>query len=294
MTTKSFGQWLQEQSIYQNKLYHQNNQFNVGRNNADTADVDMFRVDTDDNIEAGTLLVFKGVLDALTPNTALVTKEYVLNVLAGLRDPKDAARAATIGNIDVSSAPASVDGVALVAGDRILVKNQTNPVENGIYDFVAAGSALVRSSDADEDAEVSQGMSLIISEGTVNNRRQYLLTNGDPIVVGTDALTFARIPNPSDLVIQETEVLDLNATDLDTNGYKDLAVQALAPSIEFNPKGGPLQEAGVDYTISVVSGVSRLDFGLSGTPGTLGEKLKEIFDAYGSCKVIVHYERLAD
>jgi hypothetical protein len=293
--TKTFGEWLQERSVHENKMYHRNNLYNVGRNNADTADLNMFRIDTDDNIEAGTLLVYKGLLDAMTPNTALVTKEYVLNVLAGLRDPKDAVRVASIGNLDLASVPASIDGAAMNQGDRFLAKNQTDPIENGIYVYpAAAGNAAVRSEDADEDAEVTQGLSCIVNEGNVNARRQYLLTTADPIVVDTTALTFVRIPNPADLVIQENETLSLDATDLDTNGYKDLSVQALGPSIRFFPKGGPLQENGVDYTISLPASVTRLTFGLSGTSGSLGEKLKEILDSYGSCDVMVYYERLAD
>jgi len=295
MNTKTYGEWLQEQSVKQNKIFHINNLFNYGGNAAGDADVPMFRIDGNDNVEAGTLMVYQGVIDALTTNKALVTKEYVLNVLAGLRDPKESVRVASVGNVDIASVPATIDGVALGDGDRFLLKDQTDPIENGIYVYPAAGAGnpATRATDADSDDEVTQGLSTIVSEGNVNARRQYLLTTGDPITVGVTALTFVRIPNPSDLVIQENETISLDANDLDVNGYKDLSVQALAASIEFHPKGGPLQENGVDYTVSTVGNVSRLTVGLSGTAGSLGEKLKEILTEYGVSEVIVHYERLA-
>lgn len=298
MTTQSFGEWLRARSVNQDKMFFDNDVYAVGRNNADTADLDVMKIDTDDHLEFGILPVWKGLLDAATPNDALVTKRYVLNVLAGLRDPKDAVRVATTGNIDLASMPVSVDGVALNAEERFLVKNQTNAEENGIYTYpvAGAGNAAVRATDADEDAEVTQGMSTIVIEGLVNAGRQYALSTPDPIDVGVTPLTFIRVPNPSDMVIQQHEILDLTAADLDVNGYKDLSVQALHPAIHLVPRGGPKQVAGAgeDFQVSNVGGVTRLTFGLSGTPGTLGEKLRQILTKYGSSQLIVHYERLAN
>jgi hypothetical protein len=292
MFTKIFGQWLQERSVKQDKIYFDNDQYAQGRNFADTADLNLAKVNANDELEFGILPVYAGLVDGASPNTALTTKAYVLNVLAGIRDPKDAVRVASVGDVDIVVAPASIDSVTLNLGDRILLKNQADPIQNGIYVFDVAGNPLVRSSDADSNAEVTQGMSCMVAEGLVNAHRQYMLTTASPDL-GVTALTFVRIPNPADLVIEQQEVLTLDDTDLDTNGYKDLSVAAIHSSIEFHPKGGPIQEKGVDYTVSDVGGVTRLDFGLSGASGSLGEKLKEIKDIYGSVKIIVHYERLA-
>ena len=296
MLTELLGEWLKARSVAETKLFLGNNGFIQGRNNADTADLDLLKINASDQAEFGIIPVYAGTIDALTPNTALVTKEYVLNVLAGLRDPKDGCRVASIGNVDIASAPAAIDGVTLNLGERILLKNQTDPIENGIYTFPAGGATnpMVRSTDADEDDEVTSGMSTIISEGAVNGRRQYLLTTADPIVVDTTALMFVRIPNPADLVIQQFEILDLDATDLDVNGYKDLVVGGLHPSVMVVPKGGIMQESGVDFSLSDVGLVTRITFGLSGTAGSLGEKLKQILTNYGSSKLIVNYEKLAN
>jgi hypothetical protein len=294
MKTELYGQFLRNRSVRQNKVYFNNNEWMQGRNEQDTADLNLIRINEDDYLELGILPIYDDVIDAATPNNALVNKAYVLGVLAGLRDPKDAVRAASIGNIDLASMPANVDGVTLDVGDRFLAKNQTDAIENGIYVYDGAGQPAVRSEDADEDAEVNQGMSALVAEGSVNARRQYMLSTPDPIVVDTTALTFVRIPNPSDLVIEQEEIIELTDNDLDDNGYVDLTVNALQPSIEVTPIGGVLQEKDEAYTLSVESGVTRITFGTSATSGSLGELLKEIKDLYGTIKLSVIYERLAN
>lgn len=72
------------------------------------------------------------------------TKDYVDNVAQGL-DIKGSVIAATTGNITLSGAQ-TIDGVSIVAGDRVLVKNQSAPADNGIY--VAAAGSWARASDA--------------------------------------------------------------------------------------------------------------------------------------------------
>jgi hypothetical protein len=57
-------------------------------------------------------------------------------------------RLAATGPISIAHAPAIVDGVAAEAGDRILVKNQVDPVENGIYIWHAEGAPMTRAPDS--------------------------------------------------------------------------------------------------------------------------------------------------
>src|SRR6202008_4842800 len=90
-----------------------------------------------------------------TTGTDAANKQYVDGVAAGARDPKDAVRAATTANITLS-APQTIDGVALIAGDRVLVKDQTTGQNNGIY--IVQTGAWTRATDADTDAEVTNGM----------------------------------------------------------------------------------------------------------------------------------------
>ena len=114
------------------------------------------------------------------------TKQYVDAVASGL-DPKAACRIATTANHGLTGL-AAIDGVTPVAGDRILVKNQTTAANNGIY--VAAAGAWARATDANTDAEVTSGLHTVVTEGTAHGKQGFVLTTNDPITVGATALTF--------------------------------------------------------------------------------------------------------
>lgn len=113
-------------------------------------------------------------------STDAVNKAYVDNVAAG-SSPKPSARAATTANITLS-APQTVDGVSVIAGDRVLVKNQTTASANGIY-VVAAGAWTLAADSAQGD--LTAGAFLTITEGTVNADTMWQLTTNNPITVGT-------------------------------------------------------------------------------------------------------------
>lgn len=95
--------------------------------------------------------------------------------------------AATTANITLSGEQ-TIDGVACVTGDRVLVKNQTTATENGIY-RVDTG---VWSRDADFDGsyDVVQGTLINVVSGTANGGFVFELTTADP-VIGSSSLTFA-------------------------------------------------------------------------------------------------------
>lgn len=125
-----------------------------------------------------------------TADTDAASKAYVDAVKTGL-DVKDSVRAATTANITLS-APQTVDGVPLVAGDRVLVKDQTTASANGIY--VVALAAWTRATDADNSAagEVTAGMFTFVAMGAFNANSGWVLTTNDAIVLGTTSLTFAQ------------------------------------------------------------------------------------------------------
>ena len=116
------------------------------------------------------------------------TKAYVDAVKQGL-DVKDSVRVATTANITLSGTQ-SVDGVNVIAGDRVLVKNQTTGSENGIY--VVAAGAWTRAVDANSDADVTSGMFTFVEEGTSNGDSGYVMTTNAPITLGTTALVFTQ------------------------------------------------------------------------------------------------------
>jgi hypothetical protein len=94
----------------------------------------------------------------------LVRKSYVDSKVNGL-SWKEAVRCKATGNVDISSAPAAIDGVTLANGDRVLLDQQTTGSEEGIYVFAGSGSAMARAADADAFAEIQDGAAVFIKEG---------------------------------------------------------------------------------------------------------------------------------
>jgi hypothetical protein len=76
-------------------------------------------------------------------------------------------RVATTASIDVGDPGSTIDGVALAVGDRVLVKDQLSPRENGIYIWNGAGSSMTRAPDADT-TEKLLGAVVTVLEGTFN------------------------------------------------------------------------------------------------------------------------------
>lgn len=119
--------------------------------------------------------------------TDAANKAYVDSAVQGL-DTKESVRIATTANITLSGLTA-IDGITPVAGNRILVKDQTTGSANGIY--LAASGAWSRAPDAVQ-GELTPNAFVFVEEGTVNANSGWTLTNTGTITVGTTALTFAQ------------------------------------------------------------------------------------------------------
>jgi hypothetical protein len=133
-----------------------------------------------------------------TPTDAahIATKGYVDAARQGL-DVKQSVRVATTGAINLSSdlqAGDVIDGVTLVAGDRVLVKNQSTALENGIYVAVASGAAS-RSSDANGTAdtgELKPGTFTFVEEGTTNSDKGFVVSTNGTITIDTTAIAWTQ------------------------------------------------------------------------------------------------------
>ena len=133
-----------------------------------------------------------------TPTDAahIATKGYVDAARQGL-DVKQSVRAATVGAINISAdleAGDLIDGVTLVAGDRVLVKNQSTATENGIYVAVASGAAS-RSSDANGTAdtgELKPGTFTFVEEGTVNSDKGFVVSTNGTITIGSTSIAWTQ------------------------------------------------------------------------------------------------------
>lgn len=131
----------------------------------------------------------------IDPSVVLATREYVDNsIVTALNrlDYKQSVRAATTASITLSGLQ-TLDGVALVAGDRVLVKNQANAADNGLY--VVAVGPWKRTTDADENSEVTPGLTVTIESGTAQADSVWQLVTDGAIVLGITALTFQNITN---------------------------------------------------------------------------------------------------
>ncbi|MEN5143551.1 phage tail protein [Pseudomonas juntendi] len=129
----------------------------------------------------------------IDPSVVLATREWVEGKLAE-QDTKPSVLVATTANIALNGLQA-IDGVALTAGARVLVKNQNAAKDNGIY--TAAAGAWTRSADADLSAEVTPGLMVNVEKGTANGDSLWQLVTDAPITLGVTALTFEMLAGRS-------------------------------------------------------------------------------------------------
>lgn len=133
-----------------------------------------------------------GLADPTSAQDA-ATKSYVDTAVQGI-DWKASVRVATTGPITIATDLENgdvIDGVALVTGNRVLVKNQTNGSQNGIY-VVKETGAPDRSTDADSATEVTSNFAVFVEEGSANSDSGYTLTNDGAVTIGTTALVFTQ------------------------------------------------------------------------------------------------------
>ena len=164
------------------------------------------------DFSAGTITTTKVTgLSAPVSGSDAANKDYVDAARSGL-DVKDSCRAATTANITLSGAQ-TIDGVSVVAGNRVLVKNQTTGSQNGIY--VAAAGAWSRSTDM-AAASTAAGSFVFIEEGTTQADIGYVCTNNTGSdVVGTATLTFTIFSN--------TGTINTDSTIVNTGGTYGVA-----------------------------------------------------------------------
>ena len=149
------------------------------------------------------------------PTAALhaATKQYVDNAASGM-NVHQAARVGTTGNLVATynngtagvgatltgtGALPTIDGITLVAGDRVLVKNQTTQTQNGVYvvTTLSPNWVLTRAADFDDspDGEIAAGDALYLQEGTQAGT-QWVQTTAGAITVGTTNIVFTQFGGP--------------------------------------------------------------------------------------------------
>lgn len=194
-------------------------------------------------------------VDATQP-TELVNYRTAQAILANQSNVKDAALTSTIANIDLATGGLLVvDGYQTLEGDRVLVKSQTDATENGIY--TASAGSWVRTTDADENGELVEGMSIFVrNDGThTGHGHVYVMVSNDPVVIGTDAINFVVhhevAGHADDISVDDGSFSQLSGTNVQSViDSADNAIQANVDSIST-----------LDTRLSTLSGVAGDNLG---------------------------------
>ena len=214
------------------------------------------------SISGGTVT---GLGDPSTSSEA-ATKNYVDQAVAGLRT-RIIAEVATTANITLATDLENgdtIDGVTLVTGDRVLVKDQTDATANGLYIVVASGAAS-RDPQFDTIPELS-GQMIVVNQGTVNDNKIFLCTTDSNATIGVSNITY-------------TVITPANVGTVTSVGVAD------SGSSEFIVTGSPITSSGT-ITLAVNSIANNKITGL-GTAATLnvGTSANNIVQLDGSARL---------
>ena len=162
---------------------------------------------------------------------------YVNDAVAGLRT-RIIAECASTANVTISSALEAgdaIDGVTLVAGDRVLLKNQSTASQNGLYIAVANGAgAASRDPEHDTIAELSGGM-IVVNQGSANDNKIFLCTTNSDATLGSTSITYSVITPSNTGTVTSIGIADAGAgeitvgnTPITSNGNITLAINSIA------------------------------------------------------------------
>ena len=194
------------------------------------------------------------------------TKNYVDQAVAGLRT-RVIAEAATTANIDLTADLQNgdtLDGVTLVTGDRVLVKDQTDATENGLYLVVASGTAS-RDPQFDTIAELS-GQMIVVNQGTANDNKIFLCTTDSDATIGVSNITY-------------TQVTPANVGTVTSVGVAD------SGSSEFTVTGSPITSSGtINLAVNSIANTKITGLGTASTQD-VGTSANNVVQLNGSAQL---------
>lgn len=209
----------------------------------------------------------EGKLINLVDGTAAqdaVTVAQLQALSAGI-DVHSSVRVASTANIATIStglaAGQVIDGVTLIAGDRVLLKNQSTPSQNGLW--VSHATTPFRATDADAAGDLSGGSFVFVEEGTVGAETGWIISTNGSITPGTTAHTWQQFSGPGTYTAGAGITLSSNAFSVDTaivvtkNADNTIAGNVLASKVTTgtNPVvSGTTSSSGIGVQGSSTSG----------------------------------------
>tara|TARA_R110000868_G_scaffold52314_2_gene165444 strand:+ start:335 stop:1474 length:1140 start_codon:yes stop_codon:yes gene_type:complete len=193
------------------------------------------------------------VTNMATPvsGTDATTKDYVDNLVQGLI-VKNAVKVATTTNITLSGTQ-TIDGYSVQVNDRVLVKNQTAPAENGIYS--AQSSTWTRTTDADTWDELISAY-VFVQLGSTQADTGWVCTIDSGGTLGVTAVTWAQFSGAGTFTAGQGLLLASNAFSIDLVGTSGKIVVTTADTQTLINK--TLQAAIVDTSISATAGAGSI------------------------------------
>jgi hypothetical protein len=211
---------------------------------------------------------FTGTPTAPTPTTGtgIANKDYVDGMVQGL-SAKAAVRVATTANITLSGNQ-TIDGVAVTSGNRVLVKNQTNPAQNGIYQIAPSPDAWFRVTDANTLLELASAFTFV-QEGATQADTGWVSTVDVSGTLDTSAINWVQFSAAGQMTAGSGLVKNGNTIGIAVGG---ITVGMMAAS-------------SVDLATSVVTGILPVSKG--GTGSTTTQNARRGLQAVGSKPIVL-------
>jgi len=198
-------------------------------------------------------------MSAPSSSSDVTTKSYVDDLVAGLKT-RIITRVATTANVNLSNALENgdtLDGISLATGNKVLVKNQTDATENGIY-LVPASGAASRDPDFNTVDELA-GQLVIIQEGTTNEDTIFLCTTDTGGSIGSVNITFTQVQPQFTGTVSSVAVADSGSSEftvtgspITTSGTINLAVNSISAAKIGN---GDVDNTELSYVNGVTSAI---------------------------------------
>lgn len=188
-------------------------------------------------------------------------KSYVDSVASGL-DPKQSVRAATTNEVTMF-APQTVDGISLAAGDRVLVKDQSDATTNGIYVVVDDG-VWTRTTDTIPGTTLNAGGFVFVESGTINAKTGWVMSAVNPVIAGTTAITWQQFSGAGEITAGPGLTINGNTMSVAPSTAGTLAISNSSVDLAVIPT----VTSGAVYKSVMVDAYGRIISGSN--PSTLG------------------------